>query len=169
MCTVFTLCTFQRQTILPCLIFIIQLGQSEMITKSEQYHVEVGDQGIVDYILPSIVKKRYLLKLAINSRCLECRCWLLHNWSQEGEEEGMREEEEVDITKLELHHTDWRIVRIEERGFLKWTRVFNCKMGASFTFFMLLQSHLAANLHIANNTSEAFMQLVGVLHELPSR
>ena len=95
-CTVFTLCTFQRQTILPCLIFIIQLGQSEMITKSEQYHVEVGDQGIVYYILPSIVKKRYFLKLAINSRCLECRCWLLHNWSQEGEEEGMREEEEVD-------------------------------------------------------------------------
>ena len=89
-----------------------------MITKSEQYHVEVGDQGIVYYILPSIVKKRYLLKLAINSRCLECRCWLLHNWSQEGEEEGMREEEEVDITKLELHHTDWRIVRIEERGSL---------------------------------------------------
>ena len=140
-----------------------------MITKSEQYHVEVGDQGIIDYKLPSIVKKRHLLKLAINSRCIECRCWLLHNWSQEGEEEGMREEEEVDITKLELHHTDWRIVRIEERGFLKWTRVFNCKRGASFTLFMLLQSHLAANLHIANNTSEAFVQLVGVLHELPSR
>ena len=31
-------------------MFIIQLGQSEMITKSEQYHVEVGDQGIVDYM-----------------------------------------------------------------------------------------------------------------------
>ena len=63
------------------------------------------------------------------------------------------------IKKLELHHSNWRLVWIYNRDIL-WLTSCAC--------FMFLESISAANFHVTCSTIKLLMQLVGVLGELSS-